>query len=168
MGYGKRCATHFQMEPELHSFSPVTEYSNYLTQYETGRYPIKSHIDYKILTFHKHIVSMTQDSVVCQALVMDKNLHRSHASHIITFTSYIENLNLMDLRHVKENNCNLENSNKKIKSNPFFLNIKKVFPFHNFRLIPEQGYIYNTKQNLDMNHTLILLQIGNSECNTRN
>ena len=117
MGYGKRYATHLHMEPELHSFSPVTEHSNYLTRYETDPYPIKLHIDYKILIFHKHIWSMIQYSVVYQVLLMDKNLHRSHASHIVTFTSYIENLNLMDLRHVKKNNCNLENSNKKqIKS----------------------------------------------------
>ena len=72
--------------------------TNHLTRYETGRYPIKSHIDYKILTFHKHILSMPQDSVVYQALLMDKNLHRSNASHIITLTSFIENLNLTNLR----------------------------------------------------------------------
>ena len=91
--------------------------TNHLTQYETGRYPIKSHIDYKILTFHKHILSMPQDSVVYQALLMDKNLHRSNASHIITLTSYIENLNLMNLTYVQGNNCNLENfSKKQIKS----------------------------------------------------
>ena len=48
---------------------------------------------------------------------MDKKLHRSNASHIITLTSYIRNLNLMNLRHVQGNNCNLGNSNKKqIKS----------------------------------------------------
>ena len=45
---------------------------------------------------------------------MDKSLQRSNASHIITLTSYIRNLNLMNLRHV---HCNLENSDKKqIKS----------------------------------------------------
>ena len=44
---------------------------------------------------------------------MDKNLHGSNASHI-TLTSYIENLNLMNLRHVQGNNRNLEK--KKIKS----------------------------------------------------
>ena len=60
---------------------------------------------------------MPQDSVVYQALLMDKNLHRSNASHIITLGSYIENLNRMNLRHVQKNNCNLEHSNKKqIKS----------------------------------------------------
>ena len=91
--------------------------TNHLTRYETGRYSIKSHIDYKILTFHKHILSMPQDSIIYQALLMDKNLHRSNASHITTLTSYIRNLNLMSLRYVQGNNCNLENSNKKqIKS----------------------------------------------------
>ena len=124
--------------------------TNHLTRFETGRYPIRLHIDYKILTFHKHILSMPKDSIIYQALLMDKNLH--DAGHIVTLTSYIKNLNLMNLRHVQGNNCNLENSNKN-KSNPFFLNIIKIFPFHNFRLIPKQGYIYNTKQNLDMNHT---------------
>ena len=69
------------------------------------------------LTFLEHILSMLPDSVVYQALLMDKDLHRSNPSHIITLTSYIENLNLMNLRHVQGNNCNLENSNKKqIKS----------------------------------------------------
>ena len=51
--------------------------TNHLTRYETGRYPIKLHIDYKILTFHKHILSMPKASVVYQGLLMDKNLHRS-------------------------------------------------------------------------------------------
>ena len=46
--------------------------TNHLTRYETGRYPIKSHIDYKILTFHKHILSMPQDFIIYQALLMDK------------------------------------------------------------------------------------------------
>ena len=91
--------------------------TNHLTSYEAGHYPIKSDINYKILTFHKHILSMPQDSIIYQALLMDKNLHRSNASHIITLTSYIRNLNLMNQRHVQGNNCNLENSNKKqIKS----------------------------------------------------
>ena len=58
---------------------------------------------------------MPQDSIIYQALLMDKNLH--DAGHIVTLTSYIKNLNLMNLRHVQGNNCNLENSNKKqIKS----------------------------------------------------
>ena len=66
---------------------------------------------------HKHTLSMPQDSIIYQALLMDKNLHRSNASHITTLTSYIRNLNLMNLRYVQGNNCNLENSNKKqIKS----------------------------------------------------
>ena len=124
--------------------------TNHLTRFETGRYPIILHIDYKILTFHKHILSMPQDSIIYQALLMDKNLH--DAGHIVTLTSYIKNLNLMNLRHVQGKNCNLENSNKKqIKSilSEYYKNI----PFHNFRLIPKQGYICNTKQNLDMNHT---------------
>ena len=57
---------------------------------------------------------MPQDSVVVyKALLIDKNLHRSNASHIITPTSYIKNLNLMNLRHVQENNRSLENSNTK-------------------------------------------------------
>ena len=48
---------------------------------------------------------------------MDKNLHRSNASRIKTLTSHIRKLNLMNLRYVHGNNCNLENSNKKqIKS----------------------------------------------------
>ena len=60
---------------------------------------------------------MPQDFVVYQALLMDKNLHMSNAGHIITLTSYIENLKLRNLRHVQENNRNLQNSNKKqIKS----------------------------------------------------
>ena len=93
---------------------------------------------------------MPQDSVVYQALLMYKNLHRSNSSHVITLTSYIENLNLMNLRHVQENSRNLENSNKN-KSNPFLLNILKIFLFNNFQLIPKQGCIYNIEQNLDMN-----------------
>ena len=89
--------------------------TNHLTRFETGRYPIRLHIDYKILTFRKHILSMPKDSIIYQALLMDKNLH--DAGHIVTLTSYIKNLNLMNLRHVQGNNCNLENSNKKqIKS----------------------------------------------------
>ena len=87
--------------------------TNHLIQYKAGRYSIKSHIDYKILTLHKHILSMSQDTIVYQALLTDQNLHRSNASHIVTLTSYIGNLNLMNLRHVEGNNCNLENSNKK-------------------------------------------------------
>ena len=136
--------------------------TNHLTRQETGRYPIKSHIDYRILIFHKHILSMPQDAAVYQALLMDKNLHRSNASQILTLTPYIESLNFMNLRHVQESNHNLENSNKKTNQ------ILKIFLFHNFQSVPKQGYIYNTKQNLDMNHTWILLQIGKSECNTRN
>ena len=90
--------------------------TNHSTQYKTGRYPLKSHKDYKVLAFHKHILSMPQDSIIYQALLMDKNLHKLNASHIITLTSYIRNLNLMNLRHVQGNSCNLENSNKKNQS----------------------------------------------------
>ena len=106
--------THLQFCKHILGFNRSS--TNHLTQYETGRYPIKSHIDYKILTFHKHILSIHEDFVVYQTLLMDKNLHRSNASHVITLTSYIDNLNLMNLRHVQENNRNLENSNKN-KSN---------------------------------------------------
>ena len=107
--------THLQFCKHILGINHST--TNHLTRYETGRYPVKSHIDYKILTFHKHILSMPQDSIICQALLMNKKLHRSNASHIITLTSYIRNLNLMNLRYVQGNNCNLENSNKKqIKS----------------------------------------------------
>ena len=141
--------THLQFCKHILGINHST--TNHLTRYETGRYPIKSHIDYKILTFHKHILSMPQDSIICQALLMDKKLHRSNASHIITLTSYIRNLNLMNLRYVQGNNCNLENSNKKqIKS---ILSEYYKDPFHISWLIPKQSYIYNTKQNLDMNHT---------------
>ena len=127
--------------------------TNHLTQYEPGRNPRKSHIDYKILTFHKHILSMPQYSIIYQALSMDKNLHKSDASHITTLTSYIRNLNLINLRYVQGNNCNLENSNKKKQIKSILSEYYKDISLSQLSVIPKQGYIYNIKQNLDMNHT---------------
>ena len=54
---------------------------------------LKLHIDCKILKFHKHILSMPQDSIIYQALLMDKTLLRSNVilQHL---PPYIEYLNL--------------------------------------------------------------------------
>ena len=85
---------------------------------------------------------MPQDSVVYQALLMDKNVHRSNASHVITLTSYVENLNLflnLNLRHVQENNRNLENSNKKKQTKSILAEYFKDISLSQLSVNPKAG-----------------------------